>query len=513
MKARPAAACLLLLLCAAAAATESGDIEIAVSVVKSQRPIAGARLGWSVGNIKPGSECRSLDEREPVTDALGRGKIRLRCRLDASGWYAINEVPWFVTVAVLGEGNVTLAHESFPTRTLGISRRLTVDMDATPAARTERLNRAVEALKSEPRAKPPVWKPSEIFVPAVDLAAGGGGISFSPDGKRLAVAGAGAGRDTLVVQYDAATWKKKDQVRLFRPAAVSYAGDSERMFVGCNSALGEVRGHRVERFLIGPPELCIDKGSRVPAANPDAGVGNSGSGVLILSPDGKHLLVTEFARSVDRSRSGSVDVRRFEAIVYDSETGEEAKGALPGAGPKGMARFSKDGSLLASYRPGYGEGYPPILEIWNTSRLPWKKIRTVAAANIYPLAAPSFSPDSRYLAGGGHVLEVESGRSVHRTHGPALFDSLGRFLMTWDGNGRGLSFLMVGDWRKFDELMLEQGATRMSFGEVEISADGRTLVGVVNVWQGRHQTRSFTRVYTRGGSPGGSSRPTAVGGL
>jgi hypothetical protein len=147
---------------------------------------------------------------------------------------------------------------------------------------------------------------------------------------------------------------------------------------------------------------------------------------------------------------------------------------------------------------------PPHLEIWDTSRLPWTKIRTVKANNIYPAGPPSFSPDGRYVAGGGSVLDVESGLVVHGTQGPALFDSLGRFLMTWNSNGSGLAFLFVGTWRKFDEVRLEQGATRRSFESVEISADGQTLVGVIDVWQGHTLGRVHTRVYRRGGAFGGA---------
>jgi hypothetical protein len=363
-------------------------------------------------------------------------------------------------------------------------------------------------VKHEERGPAPTVKPTTIFTMAADLPGGEGGTSLSPDGRRLAVAHVAPGSN--VTQYDTAAWKRKELARVFRPSGLCYAGDSERLYVGCNSALAVVRARGVERVLLGPSEMCL-KGSRLASANPADGVGNTASGAFILSPDGKYLLVTEVARNFPRSGSGSVDPRRYEAIVYDSATGEEAAGVLPGAGPKGMARFSKDGSRLASFSPGYGEGFPPLLELWDTSRLPWKKIRTFEAQNIYPPAAPSFSPDNRYVAGGGQVFELESGLSVHRTNGPALFDSLGRFLMTWDSNGRGLAFLRVGDWRKFDELMLEQSAMRRSFGGLEISADGRILVGVVTVWQGLRYSRSFTRIYTRGEIPDGRSKHAAGG--
>lgn len=491
-------AVLLLVPSAAFAQVESaktGDIEMAVTVLKSKRAVAGARLGWSVGNSFPGLGCRSLDVQDPITDSQGRGTLHLRCNPNAFAQREIDETPLIVSAVVLGEGNVTLAMESFPLRRLGVSRQLTLDLDGTEAARIERLERALAAVKKGKAGPLPALKPTNIFVAAADLTdAVPHGSAFSPDGKRLAIVGrALVGGYEILVEYAAPAWKRKTPVRLFGPTGVRYAGDSERVFVACNSSLAEVRGQSVERYLLGAP--CA-KAPLAVAANPNSGVGNSGSGVLTLSPEGKHLLVTEFVRSMPKS--GGVDSRKLGAIVFDVETGEEAKGVLSGAGPKGVARFNRDGSRLASYTPGYGE-VPPFVEIWNTADLPWKKLRTLEAANIYPGVAPSFSPDGRYVAGGGHIFEVESGRSVHRLAGPALFDPLGRFLMSWSSNARGLSFLMIGDWIKFDELPLEQGPTKNAFNAVEISADGRTLAATVEFSQGPKLARGFTRVYKRGG--------------
>lgn len=492
-------------------AAEDGGIDVEVTVRKSGRPVSGARLGWSVGNTFPGLNCRSLDLQNPLTDSAGRGKLRLRCSLDLSGWYRIQDNPLIVTAAVSGAGNRTLAFESFATRRLDVSRRLTVDMDAAPAGRSGRLSRSLEAVKREPRGRPPKVKPTQIFVAGADLrdVTGLPAIALSPDGRKLAAAGRAAlGLEWKVARYDVATRKQNPPMILARPTSVRYAGDSEGLFVISNGVLAEVRGRRVTHVLAGRAEDFSKEGAPGGSPHPEFVVGNSG-GAMIVSPDGKRLLVTEIARNVDRRRSGSIDVRKDECLVYDAETGEEVSGVLSGPGPKGEARFSRDGSRLASYRPGLGDGFPPVLEIWDTSKEPWKKLRVIEVENIFPAAPPSFSADGVFVAGGGRVFEVETGRVVHELDfEEALFDPLNRFLMTWNSNGRGVSFLRIGDWGKFDELTLEQGAGRNSFGALEISTDGRTLAGVVNVWQGRRLSGSYIRIYTRGET----ARPTAGAG-
>lgn len=454
------------------------SIHLAVTVMESGRPRAGARLGWSVGNMRPGMNCGSLHEDFPTTDAQGRGALDIACTATAADLAAIQREPLTVDAAVLTPNNSTVVHKYFTTDRLGLSREITLTLPSK-----EDLALAIrDEVPLRWKKTKTLWRGPRPFAAA-----------FSRDGKTLAaVAAVGVpGWTPWLRTWSVGDWLPHRSLKLqgmINRNSIAFTPDPRFAFLNINGGL------KLVNVAAGTLDRTLWPLDEEPEADPeDADWVSTNDQRMTLSGDGRFMAVGGFHRSGLR--------------VFDARSGQDASAVLPGGfeSPPRAYALSPDGKHLAL---DMDQG----IEIWRTDAVPWTRDPS-ADMPLKPFFTPrlSFSPDGKYLAIGDvcfvHVYSVETWQSVADLPGDeAIFEPRGRSMASLETGGSKIKFWSVGSWKSLGEFDTGHGAAFPQCGEkytprnrtngefltsVNFSPDGLSLavawhgrtMGSIEIWE------------------------------
>jgi WD40 repeat protein len=315
----------------------------------------------------------------------------------------------------------------------------------------------------------------------------GGGLAFSPDGRRLVwgiratgggrVLGAATGKELLrfgaagewfhhaAYHPDGKTFVAvgdRSGMRVYDAAT----GKSLRALVGARSHVRALAfspdGKRLAT-TVGPDQNDVriwDTASwkivlTVPKSN-----------VVAFSPDGKQLVV-----------NGEDGVAR----VHDAETGREVRRLLDAAAPIDHLAYSPDGKRVVTWDepPGEDRNRPGVLRLWDAEA---GRLLLALKGHTRPVTAAAFAPGGRLLSGSDdetvRVWDVETGQElvVLRGHGAGIT------AIQPGPDGRGLAAEVGGD-----RLVLRLApsptetvslAHRGQVGAVAFSPDGTRLLTI-----------------------------------
>jgi WD40 repeat protein/serine/threonine protein kinase/tetratricopeptide (TPR) repeat protein len=261
-------------------------------------------------------------------------------------------------------------------------------------------------------------------------------LSFSPDGKQLAVAS-----DRSVRLFDVATGRQDAVLQDTHSRFVTFSPDGRILAAtsgqeSCNIRLYDAATRRVIRTLYGrPSHRC---------------------GWVAFRRDGKTLATTN-------ERLGLVK-------FWDVDTGRERGAiAIPGAW---YVAFSADGrALAAASAPWFS---PRVTKLWSWESGPGRDPAPRLRAELLGVTRPIFTPDSKVLVTGqGEVRlwDVESGKPLVAAHKPP-----GQDLLAVSPASATLALAQFGGrvliWDR------ATGCTRSGVGGTRCAAfapDGRTL--------------------------------------
>ncbi|WP_439423057.1 nSTAND1 domain-containing NTPase [Saccharothrix sp. HUAS TT10] len=274
-----------------------------------------------------------------------------------------------------------------------------------------------------------LWDPDEgVPTTGRGRAADVGGLAFSPDGTRLAVA-----TGAEVVQWDSATGRAAAPPIPSRGTAVAYSPDGTRLATGDGGAariwhaatgqpaappMGGHRGEVADLAFTSPTRLAtVDLSRRVR-------LWDTGTGALVAEPDsGDDLGNDHLAVSADGARLASAGGDRVR--VWDATTGEQVGGPLvvPGGvvalayrgndllvldGQGGLTRHTRSGDVgrVADLRVPWSAGAlgpDHVALAYFEDRLHVRTLRQSPVVTLEvrleaDLGATAFSPDGRLLA-------------------------------------------------------------------------------------------------------------------
>jgi WD40 repeat protein len=227
-------------------------------------------------------------------------------------------------------------------------------------------------------------------------------MAFSPDGKRLATAGAVAAvggphglPGGIVIVWDAETGKlihKSDKLST-SGSSVVWSPDGKTLVAGTSGAGGELQ----EAAVVWVWDAESGKVRHNFSVKPKTEYGEWASAAdLAISPDGQHIAVPITAGSRGTPAGLLIADAGASVRVWDLATGRDTLLVKGLAAPVGRLAFSPDGKRLAT------AGRDKMVRVWDTKT--GKEL--VALAGPEPVTAVAFSPDGKSLAAGGQAGAV-----------------------------------------------------------------------------------------------------------
>jgi WD40 repeat protein len=235
-------------------------------------------------------------------------------------------------------------------------------------------------------------------------------VTFSPDGQRLASAGAALGEVAEVKVWDVQTGRELLTLPTEKGKAIGqrFSADGRRLIAGC------ARGAAVWDAATGHLVFTTPKDSwgwRGGAKDP-----------LLLSTDGELMAAEE---------------RLGRLVVWETRTGRARATIVVAGNPQQSLALSPDGKLLA------GKADEFTIKLWDT--------RTGIECLALPghrksVGAVSFSPDGRRLVTGSEdgtakLWDVGTGQEILTLHGAGpdiQFSADGRLLLSTEPDGTGV---------------------------------------------------------------------------
>jgi WD40 repeat protein len=296
---------------------------------------------------------------------------------------------------------------------------------------------------------------------ALPLRGAGEGMSFSPDGKRIATGNA---------VWDARTGEKLLTLKAdSRTGTVCFSPDGQRFATAGDNPDGGGRTTGIVRIWdarTGQLVLTLSK--------PKTHVFS-----MCFSPDGQLLAV-----------GSSVEGKSGEVTVWDTGTGKEFLALKSLRGGVTSISFSPDGQRLGTTSPGTGGA-----KVWDART---GKELLVLKGGSFDMSCICFSPDGQRLATGGHnfadltalgqavVWEATTGKPLYSLKGHTYFVTS----ICFSPDGERLATTSGGELKIWDARTGLELFSRKGAGSVCFSPDGMRIATTgadqtVFVWDGR----------------------------